>query len=256
MILLVACGSRKGDPHSVTEPDPLGQGLRIREVQAPGAMPPSSAMANTTVDVTSAVVTGIDTFDETMDGKSRGTIYLQDQDQAVPLTGISTFSPTFQPSSLRLFPGDVVDIHGSYVELHKLGTTVDFGAAFLPQFDKPAITFRTETTSLPAPAMIPVEDLFSFNTGRKWIGMLVTATNITIEGATASKGRVTYLIDPPANCPPTQCPIAGSPAIDNELYDLSATAYGTGTTFKSVTGIVTFFFNLKIAPRSAADLVQ
>jgi hypothetical protein len=238
------------------DPDPLGQGMRIREVQAPGPMPPASPNANATLTVTSAVVTAIDTFDETMDGKSRGTIYLQDEDQALPLSGVSTFSPTFQPSNLRLFPGDVVDIHGQYVELKKLGTTVDFGTNFLPQFDKPNILFRTETTKLPAPAMIPIEDLFAFPTGRKWIGMLVTATNVTVESATSSKGRVTYLIDPPATCPPTQCPLGGAPAIDNELYNLDAMAYGTGTTFKSVTGIVTFFFNLKIAPRSPADLVQ
>lgn len=236
------------------DPDPLGNGMRIRDVQAPGAMPPSSANVNATLTVTSAVVTAIDTFDETMDGKSRGTIYLQDEDQALALSGISTFSPTFQPSNLRLFPGDVVDVHGQYVELHKLGTTVDFGANFLPQFDKPNIVFRTETTNLPAPVVVAVSDLYNYATGRKWIGMLVTAKDVTVEGATASKGRVTYVIDPPNGC--TNCPMASAPAIDNELYDLSATAYGTGTTFKSVTGIVTFFFNLKIAPRSAADLVQ
>ena len=33
---------------------------------------------------------------------------------------------------------------------------------------------------------------------------------------------------------------------------IEAAAQGR-TTFKSVTGVVTFFFNLKVAPRSAAD---
>lgn len=218
--------------------------MRIREVQAPGT--PSSPNAGATLTVTSAVVTAIDTFDETKDGKSRDTIYLQDADQAVALSGISLFSPSYQPSNLRLFAGDVVDIHGEYVELHKLGTTVDFGAAFLPQFAQPNVIFRTETTKLPAPVTIDITDLFDFNKGRRWIGMLVTAKDVTVLAGVASKGRVTYPLSSGQ----------GTPAISNELYDLQANAIADGATLKSITGIVTFFFNLKIAPRSAADIVQ
>jgi len=46
-----------------------------------------------------------------------------------------------------------------------------------------------------------------------------------------------------------------APAISNELYDLQPTAYTDGQVLTSVTGIVTFFFNLKIAPRSDSDIV-
>jgi hypothetical protein len=248
--LVAACGSRKGDPHSVHDPDPLGQGLRIRDVQAPGTMnPPSSMSKGATVDVSSVVVTAIDTFDETNDGKSRGTIYLQDEDQALPLSGIATFAPSFQPSNLRLFPGDVVDVRSAYVELTTLGSTVDFTktcpACFLPQFDHPAMVFRTETTNLPKPVVIDVLDLFDFTKGRKWAGMLVTIQDVLVPAAVASKGRVTYPIAPSQN----------APAISNELYDLAANPLPEGATLKSVTGVVTFFFNLKIAPRSGADIV-
>lgn len=245
-VSIAACGTPKGDPPSVKEPNPLGDGLRIREVQAPGMAPPASANAGSTLSVTSAVVTAIDTFDETSDGKSRGTIYFQDADQALPLGGVSAFSPSFQPANLRLFPGDVVDIHGQYVELHTLGTTVNFGAAFLPQFDKPNVAFRTETTRLPDPVAIDPLDLFDFGKGRRWIGMLVKVTNLQVLAATASKGRVTY---------PMISAIQNGPAISNELYDLKAGDLADGQTLQSVTGIVTFFFNLKIAPRSAADIV-
>jgi hypothetical protein len=50
--------------------------------------------------------------------------------------------------------------------------------------------------------------------------------------------------------------IVNGPAINNELYDLKENAYPANTHFKSITGIVDFFFSIYIAPRSAADLVQ
>jgi len=84
-------------------------------------MPPASANAGITQNVSSAVVTAIDTSTRPKDGKSRGTIYLQDEDQTLPLSGVSVFSRPFNRPNLRLFPGDVVDILGKYVELHTLG---------------------------------------------------------------------------------------------------------------------------------------
>jgi hypothetical protein len=42
--------------------------------------------------------------------------------------------------------------------------------------------------------------------------------------------------------------------ITNELFDLKAGDLVAGARYASVTGIVTFFFNLHLAPRSASDL--
>jgi hypothetical protein len=199
--------------------------------------------------VSSAVVTAVDNFDETNDGKSRGTIWLQDVDKADGFAGISLFSPSFIPANLRLAPGDVVDLNGQYVEQKTIGSTVNFDPAFLPQLVKPSVTFRYETKP-PEPKVIPVTDLDTFATGRKWIGQLVTVQNVTVAGApstdTKKTGRITAAFTADKN----------SPVISNELTPIAENAFPAGTTFKSVTGVVTFFFNLKIAPRSAADLVQ
>lgn len=245
LLLLSSCGAQKGDPPVVKDPNPLGDGLRIREVQGGAVMPGSDA------HVSSAVVTAIDTFDETNDGKSRGTIYLQDADKAVALAGISLFSPSFQPSNLRLFPGDVVDLQGTYVELHKLGSTVDFGTSYLAQFDHPALTFRSEATKLPEPVVIDVTDLFDFNKARRWMGMLVTIKNVQfalgptpVPGKTQGRVQAYFTSD------------TKGPGVSNELFDLKPGAFPDGATFQSVTGICTFFFSFKIAPRSQADLVQ
>lgn len=243
LALAVACSSPAGDPPAPYSPNVLGTGMRLRDVQAP-----ANGHAGQSVLVTSAVVTAVDSFDETGDGKSRGTIYLQDVDVAGPYAGTSLFSPSFVPANLRVAPGDVVDLNGQYVEQTTIGSKVNFAPAFLPQLSKPSVTFRYETKP-PEPFVIPVTDLDTFTTGRQWIGMLVTVQNVVVAGAPSADKtglRITANFTADAN----------SPAISNELYPLAANAFPAGTTFKSVTGIVTFFFNLKIAPRSAADLVQ
>lgn len=250
LLFLSACSGGGGDKPAVIEPSSLGDGLRIRTVQNP--MDPSHVMPGGTAHVTSAVVTAIDTFDETNDGKSRGTIYLQDVDKTDPFSGISLFSPSFQPSNLRLFAGDLVDLTGTYVELHTIGTTVDFGTAFLPQFDHPSLVFRSEAPKMPAPVVINVLDLFDFNVGRKWIGMLVTVKDVPVAlGATAGVDK---------NGKPTGRVTASfssnkGPQISNELFDMKPGSIPDGAQLKSLTGIVTYFFNLKIAPRSQADIV-
>jgi len=216
--------------------------MRLRDVQDP-----SRALAGQDVNVTSVVVTAIDTFDETKDGKSRGTVHLQDVDVAGPLAGISLFSPTFVPANLRLAPGDVVDMSGQYVEQQTIGTTVDFTPHFLPQMNKPTVQQRFET-QLPAPVVIDIADLGNFDTGRRWLGMLVEVDDVTVlhQPINDGNGRVTAAFTS----------LTTGPAVSNELYDLPAGAFPDNTHFKSITGVVTFFFNLKIAPRSAADLVQ
>ena len=238
-----ACSTRWNDDPAPYDPNVLGPGMRLRDVQQ------RPDLVSQGVFVSSAVVTAVDNFDETNDGKSRGTIWLQDVDKADGFGGISLFSPSFIPANLRLAPGDVVDLNGQYVEQKTIGSTVNFDPAFLPQLVKPSVTFRYETKP-PEPKVIPVTDLDTFTTGRKWIGQLVTVQNVTVAGApstdTKKTGRITAAFTADKN----------SPVISNELTPIAENAFPAGTTFKSVTGVVTFFFNLKIAPRSAADLVQ
>jgi hypothetical protein len=197
--------------------------------------------------VTSAVVVAVDNFDETKNGASRGTIWLQDVGAPAPYGGISLFSPSFQPANLRLAPGDVVDLEGQYVEQQTIGSTVNFAPNYLPQMVKPAVSFRYEVGT-PEPVDISIDDLKDFSLGRRWIGMLVRVKDIVVENAPVgdakNTGRVTAAFTSDKN----------SPALSNELSDLPA--FQAGTRFASITGVVTFFFNLKIAPRSSLDLVQ
>jgi hypothetical protein len=44
--------------------------------------------------------------------------------------------------------------------------------------------------------------------------------------------------------------------ITNELFDMKKSDYQVGQKFASITGVVTYFFNFHIAPRSRDDLVM
>jgi hypothetical protein len=252
--LLAACSSPSGDPPSTPNPTPLGQGSRIRDVtnptldshvkQLPQSQWKSGVCAKQTVSITGAVVTFIDNFDETKDGKSRGSVYVQDVGSQDPYAGTSLYKPTYLPADLRVATGDVLDLAGPYEELCSVGTHT-FSGGVLPQIATPVGTFRYEY-SAPDPKVVDVKDFDDYNTGRKWLNMIVTVQNATVGvGSNDGAGRITYVVSR----------IAGGLVISNELYDLGATDIPPSTTLKSVTGIITWFDGYHIAPRSKDDLV-
>jgi hypothetical protein len=246
VVFAQGCGSQNGDPVADAGADPLGPGMRVRDVGNPNLK--SHPASGASVNVTGASVLWVDTFDETANGKSRGTVYVQDVGSQDPYSAISIYSPSYIPASLRISPGDVMDFIGQYTEQASIGTAVFTAPDVLPQLSKPIGTFRYEYKT-PDPLVIDPLDLNDFATGRKWMSMLVTLKNVSITAfANDGKGRVT-------------APIVNSAGqitagtISNENYNLLVTDYAPGTTFTSVTGIVTWFFSYHIAPRTAADLV-
>jgi hypothetical protein len=256
LLLIAGCGSSEaGDPHKdLGPPNPLGDGKRIAQVTDPTL--PDHPASLSDVNISAAVVTAIDTYDETGRG-ARGTIYIQDINSQAPYSAIGLFSPTFVPGDLRVAPGDVLDFSGQYQENGNVGSAKFDPGELLIQLSRPIGKFRFEYRP-PEPAVIDLNDLATFATGRKWQNMLVTVKNVTLlsDPTTDSAGRIGSGCDPQGTC---SAVILGdpsnkkSPTISNELYavkDLKA-----GMKFSSVTGIVTYFFKFHIAPRSAADLV-
>jgi hypothetical protein len=244
-VVALGCGTSSGDESRPSAGDPFGKGLRLRDVTNPGldARPGPGA----TVRCSALSIVHVDTFDETKDGKSLGTIYLQDVGSQEPYSGIGTYGATFIPANLRVAPGDVLDFRGQYQENANIGTAKFPDGQFLPQLFRPTGTFRFEGMPV-EPTVIDVNDLADYTKGRRWIGMLVTVKDVTVESlVTDEKGRVSGRVLPSLT--------ASTPAITNELYDLREGAFPAKTKFSSVTGIVTYFFSLHIAPRSSADLV-
>lgn len=243
---LGACGSRatEDDNGVKPKPNPIGGGVRIKDV-----VDPAKNMSGATVNVSGAVVLTIDTYDETSDGKSAGTVYVQDIGSQAAFSGASLYAPAFVPSNLRVVPGDTLDLLGVYVIESSIGKAVFNPGEGLAQISKPTATFRYEYQT-PAPLVIDVNDLDDYNKGFQWENMLVTVQNVTIyDGLTSSSGRITGHITPDYTSN------ADSPAISNELIPLDASSVPPGKKYKSITGIVTWFFSYHIAPRSLDDLV-
>jgi hypothetical protein len=93
-------------------------------------------------------------------------------------------------------------------------------------------------------------DLSDYNKGFQWENMLVTVQNVTVyDGLTNAQGRVTGHITPDF----TQN--LDAPTISNELMPLDVNSIPIGKKYKSITGIVTWFFSYHIAPRTPDDLV-
>jgi hypothetical protein len=261
-LLGVACTAPRGDsPADAGPPSALGDGFRIKQLTpplkgdptislAPNPLHPEPTSSGTLpmVTITGASFTTVDTFDETNDGKSIGNIYVQDCASQAPWSGIELYKATFQPPSLMLSPGDVIDMTAQYQDYAYSGFPSGQSS---PELNEPIVTFVFEYKP-PVPVVIDVNDLFvttmdDFYKGEQWDGMLVTVQNVTLSAALAvDKGRVSGPITSDAT---------NGPSIDNQLYDMPATAYPPGTVFSSVTGIVTYFYSYSISPRSPADLV-
>jgi hypothetical protein len=253
--LVCACTSPSGDPPAAEDADILGNGSRIHDVIDPSK--PTKVTNNTTVKLTGASTVIVDDFDETHDGKSRGTVYIQDFSSTDPYSGISLFKPAFEPPSLRLAPGDVIDVTGPYQETSTIGSTVVFPAGeFLVQVSKPIVSTRFEAPP-PAPRVIPLSDMANFAAARKWMSMVVTIQNVTIPSGSQGlvddgKGRDTAFI---SNDTSQNGPIMTNELFDIKTWNTTSKVIKPGVTLKSLTGVVTFFFSIHIAPRSPDDIV-
>jgi hypothetical protein len=247
-----------GDPPSNQGvPPPGGKDKRIKDVGDPGAEAHKDYLSGP-VAISGAIVIAVDKFDETANGKSTGTIYVQDLGSKDPFSGITLFAPTFNPGNLSVGPGDVLDLNGQYTEAATIGSTVAFApGSVLPQISKPVATFRYET-AVPEPVDIDANDLADYTKGRRWMGMLVRVKDITISSdATNDKnGRVAVNITA-ATGGSTSCssPFPKPAQMTNDLFDVDGLGLKSGTRLASITGVVGFFCNLHLAPRTPADIV-
>jgi hypothetical protein len=261
-ILALACGD--GEPGDLSLVPPtggniLGGGKRLHQVNDRAADHPPDG---TVVNVTGVSMIAIDVFDETADGASAGNLYAQDLPvggATPPYGGITLFNSSFSPPTLRVAPGDVVDIRGTYDEFEGPSSS-PFNCAdpqdpesceSLPEIVGGTLKLRFEY-SVPEPVVIPLAELASYETGRKWIGMLVRVENVKAQSAgfKANTGRYSVRLDTPTSDPKTL------PTINNALLDLEGTQlpFDQDTTYKSVTGVVQYFYNFAISPRTKDDI--
>jgi hypothetical protein len=288
--LSTACGGLDpGDPHSSKgRPPPEGLGHRIYDIADPAS--PDKAAHKTPVNVTGAVVVVVDTYDETKQGNSAGTIYVNDLGSKEPYSGLSLFNPSFIPGNLRVSAGDTLDLRGEFQENQDIPLQFAPGA-FLVQLASPIATYRFDA-KVPDPIDIDINDLADYAKGRRWLNMIVRVRNVTLQRdaftldkatglpSSGASGRVGAALLPEqrkepfaacsadAECASDTCaggkcttvpcehPFPKPPTVVNELMDLVPLELKKETTLKELVGLVTFFCNLHIAPRSAEDIVR
>jgi hypothetical protein len=258
----LGCGSGGvGDPVTKPHASELGDGARLSDlITAPNWVKlddPDSTTCATPRDrpahVTGVTITTIDTFDETGKG-ARGDIYIQDHEPAPrPYSGTKVFGPSFSPPDLRLAVGDVVDVLGVFQEFPGTSTGPFPYCRTLPELGG-TMSLRFEN-GMAEPKVLTALDLKSYEAARPWLGMIVRLEDVRIlANPNGSNGRYTAAIDVGAELAATD----GVPELSNELYDLEkeGPALAKGTVFQSVTGIVTYFYGVRLAPRSPADFEE
>jgi hypothetical protein len=268
-VALSACGGGEGDPPAKPLADEYGRCADLaKSVSAATWLDPNNTSgvgcaipAARPLCLSGITVSVIDRFDETCDGKSFGTYYVQDSSPNPPAAygGILVFRPSFSPPDLRLAEGDVVDFLGSLTEFPGPSTFKFPGCRTEPELSG-ALTFRFDGNVALVPKEIDAFDLASYETGRPLLGQLVKATKtkgadgVKIDmnggGSSGKCSRYTAGIDVGAIGD-----VGDLPHITNELYDIDTAGpmLGGNKTLKSVTGIVTYFAGYHIAPRSPAD---
>lgn len=249
-----------GDIPSVATADPYGTCSRLADLLGdatwfqPGNMTSDGCVfpIDHHACVSGVTITAIDRYDETGKG-AIGNYYVQDSSlEPEPYSGITIFDPSFSPPDLRLAVGDVADAFGTLQEFQGPSPDGFEDCMTLPEIGG-AMTLRFENGAV-KPITVDLKELVKYDTARPYIGMLVQIKDVTISAKpTASGGRYTA----PLQVLGLEQPLEADkvPKLDNELFDLESVGMDKGSHFSSVTGILTFFYNFKIAPRSAADLV-
>ncbi len=277
--LLGCTGSGTGDPLATPPADQYGSGARLYELLGPATGWLDNADVDSEnctniprdrkVSVTGVTVTVVDEFDETSDG-AVGNFYVQDSEQDSPpnpeqypdfpaYTGITVYAPGFSPPDLRAIPGDVMDMLGTLTEFPGPSGGEFYYCRTLPEISG-AMEFRFEGGAS-EPLTIDVGDLASYEGARQWLGMLVTIKNVTLleDAYPTDNGRYSFRIDAAPGLQGSEIP-----TITNELFDLRDFNEGedvstppllsAGMQLQSVTGIITYFYGVHIAPRSAEDI--
>lgn len=261
-----ACGGGNGDAHAIPLASAYGEGARLPEIiPQPTWLDPTdedsegcSYPADRSVYLTGLTVVAIDRYDETGEGAT-GNYYVQDtyaleryepvQGEPREAFGMTVFDPSFTPPDLRIAEDDVVDFSGVFMEFAGPTSGRFPYCRTLPELGG-TMVFRFEGGE-PEPTTVPLDGLRGYESARPWLGMLVRVENVQIAGAPSeSGGRYSASLNMGAGVPANDVV-----KLSNELYDLKneGPTLDAGATFSAVTGVLTYFYGFKIAPRSPAD---
>jgi len=239
LVFAGACGRGGGDDDGGDNPGADGGGEggdTIFDIQS-DSMPPGTA-----VTVNGVVVTAIDNY-----GDRRGGIYVQEPEGGA-FSGVFVYLSGTEAADLAV--GDLVDLSGFVKDefawqggcegQENQGSLTELS----PGEGVTPMVAKVGDGTVPAPEVLtPWELAASPEEAEKWEGVLVT-----FEGA--------RVLSPPSGEKDDQMEmfVTGPYRVQSSLTELTDTI-AEGDCYTSITGIGDFFFDYKVLPRSAADLV-
>jgi predicted extracellular nuclease len=212
--------------------------ITIYDIKTPG----STILAGTPIDLRGVVVTAVDAH-----GRRTGNVYVQDVGGGA-YSGISIFGGTGVDA---IAPGDIVDITGGVLDLFAgIPGDFEFDEGFtLAQIKPPAggevVITKTSTGTVPTPELLAIDTFADPVEAEKWEGVLVEVRNVavTVEPDQVSSTDTTLF----------EMEVSGPTVVSSALTSLDGIT--SGTCYSSLVGIGDYFFDYKVLPRGAGDLV-
>ncbi len=253
VLTCAGCSSGGGDLNNLElRPKLLGNPI------AKAADPKSRIADGATIRALGVVIIAVDGYDESKDGKGVGDIFVQDPVQTgpngtplpkgVPWSGLRLYRPTKNPPDLELVPGQGVDLVGIFAAFAGPpgSSPFDPGVA-VPQASSASLTLTYEGPA-PQPIELDFADLADEPSAIQYASRLVKLRNVPI-----LKGFIAGAKRPEAQIFSSDNSIVLS-AKFFPIHETDGLNVAAGTTLKSVTGILDYFYNFKLCPRSIADI--
>jgi predicted extracellular nuclease len=244
---LGACRSSSGgdDDDDVNNPDG-GNGDGQVGGDTIFAIQQGSVAEGTVVDLKGVVVTAVDAY-----GSRFGGVYVQDPAGGA-FSGVFVYNPT---GADEIRPGDLVEVTGGAVEEFAYSDGMgggDTSGRSLTELSPPqggTITItKTGDGTIPTPPIVDANLFATDDTeAEKWEGVPITLQGLLVGTAPHSVSSSDPTI--------MQMDLTGPVIVENGLTELLPETYPVGTCLTSITGIGDYFFDYKIQPRSAADIV-
>ncbi len=256
--LFFACrSSGNGGDDTIDGPGSGGNFMTIQQVQDP------STAAGTAVSVQNVVVTAVDLF-----GTRTGDFWIEEPEGG-PFSGVLVFPPAAALTTVStLVPGDIVTITGAEKDDFALtGSNADTTGRTdteLEQITGGKLTITvTGSGAVPAPSTIdlvaigklfdPSQDGSGGNGGgsafnaawQMWEGVLVTATNVDAFSAPKAFGS--------GGADQYDLSITGDAKMEGSLVDITQSGIGVDTCLATLTGVVDYFYDFLIYPRTTSD---
>jgi hypothetical protein len=252
---LVACrDSGGGDDTGTPDSNTTGSDVTIQEIQSDQMPPcePANPAACVELKIKGVVVTAIDTF-----GGRTGDFWVQEPGGG-PFSGVQVFgAPLDQVAALSI--GDVVDISGA--QKAEFALAADTSGNKLTELEPvEGGTMTVTKTGMNMPVQPQVVDALAIGQmtdfmarhaeWEKWEGVLITVNNVqafSTQECITSMGMcndMTY----------QRFDITGDVQVQSSLAAMPTDKVTFGDCFSGVTGVVGYFFDYQILPRTTAEI--